>query len=150
MKSFMVTHAIFLIYVFLDACVTSAHSKPIDKNLTHELTHAFFLVSNLIPKVIWSMICIPTILLHHAVLFSMKTIFLLSMKDKLPTQITILPLQHPSQIIIPFFSLYLHLLLPHPYPLTTLIIINRQPYDAHLEINTLLPIFKIIIVFSLQ
>ena len=71
-------------------------------------------------------------------------------KHKLPTQIILLPLQHPSQIIIPFLSLSLHLLLPHSYPLTTLIIINPRPYDARPKINTLLPIFKIIIVFSLQ
>ena len=96
------------------------------------------------------MICIPTILPHHAMLFSTKTIFLPSMKHKPQTQIALLPLQCPSHMISPFFSLSLHLLLPHPYPLTTLTFPNPCPHDARPEINTFLPIFTIIIVFSLQ
>ena len=63
---------------------------------------------------------------------------------------SILPLQCPSHMISPFFSLSLHLLLPHPYPLTTLTFPNPCPHDARPEINTFLPIFTIIIVFSLQ
>ena len=110
MKSFMATHVTFLILEFLDVCVTLIQSRLIEANLTHKLTHAFFLVSNLILKVSWCMICILIISPPLAMLFSMKIIFLLITKHKAHTLMSLL---HLLFMITPFRNQYQ----THLYPL---------------------------------
>ena len=82
----------------------------------------------------------------HVMLFSMKIIFLYSMKYRTHTPLSLL---HPSPMITPFSNHCLPQFLPRHYPLTTLKINHPRPCAARPETNIPLPIFTIITGFSL-